>query len=157
MNQEVSWWGQVICCLPVYAFMIYAYECNSTVAPHICTVPQSISPFSMLESSTLIAQYLVALKQYQLMFQLCCTYVLFLLLTKRAGVLWEYTVRFAQSKSQTIGTQNWGGFWTFLKITIAPGIKITCELIKLKYLKWFFQIVDNYRAYSARYPTRHHK
>ncbi len=62
MYQEVSWWGQVICCLPVYAFMIYAYECNSTVAPHICTVPQSISPFSMLESSTLIAQYLVALK-----------------------------------------------------------------------------------------------
>ena len=23
----------------MYAFIIYAYECNSTVAPHTCTVP----------------------------------------------------------------------------------------------------------------------
>ena len=56
MYQEESWWGKVTCCLPVYAYMIYAYECNSTAASHTCTVPQSISLFSVLESSTPIAQ-----------------------------------------------------------------------------------------------------
>jgi hypothetical protein len=65
----------------VYAFMIYAYECNYTVASHIYTVLQLISLFSVLESPTPIA-----LVSKQLMFQLCCTYILFLLLTKRAGV-----------------------------------------------------------------------
>ena len=90
MYEEVSWWGKVTCCLPMYVFMIYAYECNSTVAPHTYTVPWSISLFSVLESSTPIAQVSHGTQAliHQLMFQLCCTYVLFLLLTKRAGV-WE--------------------------------------------------------------------
>jgi len=32
--------------------MLYAYERNSTVAPHTCTVPQLIALFSVLEIHT---------------------------------------------------------------------------------------------------------
>ena len=83
MHQEVSWWGKVTCCLPVYAFMIYAHECNSTVASHTYTVLQSISLFSVLESPTPIALVSHGTSSTHTSVDaptlLYCTYVLFLL------------------------------------------------------------------------------
>ena len=38
------------------SYMLYAYERNSKVSPHTCTILQLISLFSILESPTTIAQ-----------------------------------------------------------------------------------------------------